>query len=91
MYNVKVQRFNDEVQLSLYRYGISTKEKKDNDKNVIKSDKQRNKTIKQSDKAIIENKIRSTRRTKQPLIQHLQIALFQSFFKPLSISSFDIS
>lgn len=67
MYNVKVQRFNDEVQLSLYRYGISTREKKDNDKNVIKSDKQRNKTIKQSNKAIIENKIRSTRRTKQSI------------------------
>ena len=60
MYNVKVQRFNNEIQLSMYKYGISTKEKKQNDKVNVKSDKQRSKTVKQSDKTIIENKMRST-------------------------------
>jgi len=67
MYNVKVQQFNNEIQLSMYKYGISTKEQKQNDKINIKNNKQRSASSKQSDKVSIENKIRSTRRTKQSI------------------------
>ena len=75
MYNVKLLRYHDELQLNWYSYGISTKEKKEevnsneNNKRNSAPGKQSNKPAKQSDSVSneIDNKIRSTRRTKQSI------------------------
>lgn len=73
MYNVKILKYNDELQVNWYDYGISTKEKKErnneSDKRNIKTSKQSNLSSEQSSKTTVEinNKVRSTRRTKQSI------------------------
>lgn len=74
MYNVKILNYGNELQLNWYDYGISTKEVKEKKKN--ESNKRSSTTSKQPDllsqqcdtsTSESDNKVRSTRRTKQSI------------------------
>lgn len=86
MYNIKVLNYSNEVQINYFNYVVGTKEKKEresnaNNKRSTKADKQSSVSSNKSCETCneIDNKVRSTRRSKQSIYNIARANVWEYF------------